>query len=158
MNVVIDNAGGRGRRKPAALRRLEGNPSKRPIPPEVDVEPGSPDPPKSLKGAALLEWRLTVPQLLRLGILTRIDRTALIGYCRAFARAEWAEEYLDRHGCVYETPEGKIVSRPHVRIAEASWARCHKFLAEFGMSPAARSRVRPAKPPEDPKGAAEYFQ
>jgi len=147
-----------GNRQPRALRVLNGNPGKHPMPPEIPVEPGCPDPPKSLKGAALLEWRLIVPQLVAVGLLTRIDRSALIAYCRAFARAEAAEEYLDNHGTVYETPQGLICKRPQLAIASDAWARCHRFIVEFGLSPASRTKVSVAKKPEDPKGASEFFQ
>ena len=42
--------------KPKALRVLQGNPSKRPLPQTLDVEPSLPSAPEHLSAEARAEW------------------------------------------------------------------------------------------------------
>lgn len=117
----------------------------------------SPTPPKSLRGEGLAEWKRIVPQLLELGLLTRIDRSALVKYCRAWAESERLEEWLDQNGTVYDTPQGLVCSRPEVKQRDAADARVHRYLSEFGLSPGSRTKASAVPPPKDDTGAGEFF-
>jgi len=58
----------RGRKpKPAVIKLLEGNPGKRPIPPEVEAT-GEPFMVELLEGKALEWWDRNIPQLVSMGV------------------------------------------------------------------------------------------
>lgn len=133
--------------KPTALKRLEGNPGKRPL---NDREPkpdaGEPTRPEWVLPEAKREWRRVVPQLVALGLLTRIDRAALASYCQWWARWVQAERCLDKLGLTFETPNGYVQQRPEVAIAQKASDRCRQFAQEFGLTPASRSRISVSEP------------
>lgn len=137
---------GAGRKpKPLSLRILEGNPGHRPLPKnEPKPRPVAPPCPVWLLPAARREWRRVVPELLRLGLLTVVDRAALAGYCQAWAKVEAAERAIARNGLM--TEDGK--ARPEVGIAAKEWAMIRAFCAEFGLTPAARTRMAIAREQE----------
>jgi P27 family predicted phage terminase small subunit len=141
---------------PTALRRLQGNPGKRPL---NDREPcptvQAPTCPKWLSKAAKAEWRRIVPELLSLGLVTELDRAALAAYCVAVAELEWATAELEKAGrivtvAVYNR-NGEVsghVQKPHpaVRLQRDAFARVKAFLAEFGLTPSSRSRLKTPQP------------
>jgi P27 family predicted phage terminase small subunit len=150
--------------KPRGLRVLEGNPAKRPLPPDIrpNVELVMP---RHLEGAARAEWRRVVPQLRRLGLATSLDRAALAAYCQAWARWLRAEGQLRRYGELVKAPSGYALPSPYLSIANKAMQQMREFLVEFGMSPAARVRVQPdedastflAPGRRTPEGGAERF-
>ncbi len=127
--------------KPAELRELEGNPSKRPIP--QTVKPASDDItcPKHLSYHAKLEWRRIVPQLKKLGLLTNIDRSALAAYCQAYGRWVDAENKIRESGYLHRTKSGNVLTSPYLWVANKAMEQMYKFLAEFGMTPSSRTKL-----------------
>ena len=135
-----------GKPKPTAIKRLTGNPGKRPLPqdePQPDRTP--PKCPAWLQPEARREWRRIVPELERLGLLTLIDRVALAAYCAAYAHWREAEEIMQTEGLTYETVnkagETTIVSRPEVGIAQKYMGLIRSFCSEFGLTPSSRGRM-----------------
>lgn len=134
---------------PANVHLLRGNPSKKSaaelhggVSPDVEI----PTPPRHLKGEALKEWKRITPELLKLGLVSKIDRAALAMYCAAWGRHVDAENKIRALGdeaLVDETPNGFQVQGVWLNISNKAMEQCHKFLADFGMSPSARSRVTP---------------
>ena len=127
-----------GRRpKPTAVKIAEGNPGKRklnkrePTPP-----PGAPDRPTHLRGQARDEWDRIVPQLLNLGVLSKVDRTALACYCESWGTYLKARGKIEREG---EVVSGEV--NPWLRIANEQKKLALRFLMEFGLTPATRSRL-----------------
>jgi P27 family predicted phage terminase small subunit len=133
--------------KPTALRIAEGNPGKRPINDrEPTPEVGEPDCPEHLHGDAREEWRRIVPLLLDLGLLSRVDRSALACYCVAWGRHLAAEKQLSRNGrLTVETENGNAIPNPLIGISNTAAKLAHKFLIEFGLTPSTRSRLRVSK-------------
>lgn len=101
------------------------------------------------------EWKRVVPELERLGLLTRVDDAALEGYCAAYARAMEAERHVKKTGLTVMTYKGFVLANPAVSIARTSWAQVRQFANEFGLTPSARTRIRTTdqKPPGDPDDA-----
>lgn len=141
-----------GRRPlPTALKLVTGNPGKRPLnsaEPKPDIV--LPDMPRHLVGEARKEWKRITPELLRLGLLSRIDRAALAMYCSEWARYVRAELRMQRvaelmhedgAGEYAVTPQGYRMQSVDLQISNKAKETCLRFLVEFGMSPAARSRV-----------------
>ena len=152
-------------KKPTKLKILEGNPGKRRLPQnEPNPTPAIPSCPSYIKGVARKEWKLITPELYILGILTKIDRMALAGYCIACGQLAEVEHELAKmkksnrelsklkrknpnlktqlsNGLVSITSNGNAIMEPLLSVRKQAMELMHKFAAEFGMTPAARARV-----------------
>jgi P27 family predicted phage terminase small subunit len=136
--------------KPTALKLLAGNPGNRPLNPyEPKPALAVPSCPSHLDKEARREWRRIVPELTVLGLLTRVDRAALAAYCVAYSRWITAEREVQRTGLTVVSPNGYPQKSPHLAIADKALEQVRKFAAEFGLTPASRSKVT-AAPTEDP--------
>jgi P27 family predicted phage terminase small subunit len=154
-------------RKPTALRIIEGNREKRPMPKnEPKPRRGIPKPPPHLIGYALEEWERITPELYVSGVLTMIDGAVLAAYCAAYARWREAEEALARMkardkltgSLMIKTKNGNAIQNPLVGVANRSMMLMQRFANEFGMTPAARARLE-VNPHDDPQRnkADSYF-
>ena len=92
-------------------------------------------------------------KLLKLGLMTDIDRGALALYCQSWGRWVEAEKQLTQYGTVIVSPNGFPVQSPYLAVANRAMAQMTKILVEFGMSPSSRSRVTPVK-----TGTADPFE
>lgn len=140
----------RGRKpKPTKIKELEGNPGKRALnKKEPKPELLIPSCPAHLKGEARKEWNRIVKELHALGILTNVDRAALVVYCTAWADYVKACNKLEKEGYVIISDKGGMYQNPWVALQKRSMDQIMRFAAEFGMTPSSRSRVRVEK--EDP--------
>ena len=137
---------------PTHLKLLRGNTGKRPLnkdephpEPFLDV----PDPPLFLTGSASDEWWRTATELHRLGLLTKVDVPALAAYCFSFGQWKMAAESLERmqsgdpvmNGMLLKGKYGDAIVNPLVSIVRKHAADVVRYAAEFGLTPAARSRI-----------------
>jgi P27 family predicted phage terminase small subunit len=148
--------------QPLGLKKLHGNPDKVSLARIPDVLTEAPDAPPHLPPEARAEWDRIVPQLLQMNVLGAIDRAALAGYCAAWARHVRAELQIQKFESeLVRTPNGAIQTSPWVTISNRSLELMHRYMCEFGMTPAARVRLgRAPKPdknplPKDPDGSQE---
>lgn len=137
--------------KPKVIRELEGNPSKRPIPDVPDPDPSLPDKPDWLSALASHEWDRIVPELYKLGLITKIDETTLAGYCQAWARYVEAEKLLTDQGITIVDDKGNQKTHPAVTVSQRNLEKVLKYVAEFGLSPSARMRIhiKPEEPEDE---------
>ena len=155
--------GARGPRPtPTHLKLLRGNPGHQALN-KFEVEPRQaeaiPDPPPFLKGYAADEWRRVVVELYRMKLLTIVDTAPLAAYCQAYKRwltAEDAIETMADHdpvtkGLAIRTKKGNVAQNPLVLTAATASRDMVRYAAEFGFTPAARSRITAAdqRPEED---------
>lgn len=153
---------------PSKLKKLRGNPGRRKI---NDREPqpaeATPTIPTWLQGEARAEWKRIVPELRTLGLLTLIDRAALVAYCQAWAELVACTKILQDEGRIITEPivdkEGdhigdKIRAHPIVRMQRDAFARVKVFAAEFGFTPASRSRVKVPDKPDQVDPLAELLR
>lgn len=177
--------------KSATLHLLHGNPSKKPLAvlldefkPEVEL----PDVPSWCWPEAKVEFKRIAPELYRYGLISLLDRAALVRYLQAWAEYVWAKRELTREmkdaksrrakfekdpansskvwsggdGFQVPTPNGALTYSPYWVAAKRAGEEVDKALQAFGLSPAARARVRqsdqypylpgmepPAAPPGD---------
>lgn len=89
--------------------------------------------------------------LVALGMMTQIDRSGLAAYCQAYARWVEAEESLAKRGTIVKTKAGNVIQNPYLAVANKAMDNMRKFLIEFGMTPASRSRVVAGRK-ADPEG------
>lgn len=139
----------RGRRpKPTRIKALTGNPGKRPLNPhEPRPEPTLPECPPELSPAAKREWDRLSTELSKLNLITNLDRGALAIYCGAYALWAEASEHIQRYGTIVKSPTGFPVQSPYLSVANRQAEIMLRVAAEFGFTPASRSRI--STPPPD---------
>lgn len=146
----------RGRKPtPTTLKRLRGNPGRRPIADDsgVTMSEKIPRPPARLTDDPATgffphrEWFRMAPRLHAAGLLTTLDLRLFEGYCVQYARWCQAEDEIRRSGTVILSARHKqpMIS-PFVKVARDAFAAWNKALLEFGMTPSSRSRVSVTKP------------
>ena len=149
--------------EPTRLKLLKGNPGKRPVnTQEPTPRPEAPRCPAWLSAEAKAAWRRVVPELRQMGVLAFVDGDALSAYCQTYARWKAAEEYLAKHGEVYplRDEQGRVRCMqqfPQVAIARHLLQMLRSYQQEFGMTPAARSRVVAPAEPADSRGDAHRW-
>lgn len=152
-----------GRRPtPTELKLVRGNPGKRPIN-KSEPQPARriPSAPDHLSSDGQVAWgRLTV-LLDRMGVLTEADGFALERLCDCYAEILALRDVIDAQGRTYETTstQGELVlkANPAVTMLADVDRRFKSYLVEFGLTPAARSKVqvKDDEPKEDQ--FAEFF-
>lgn len=136
---------------PDAWKQLAGNPGRRPIDTAgPNFETGVPPCPDHLDGDARREWDRITPELLTAGLLCTVDMAALAMYCVAYSRWRLAEERIrffatmDQAGAglVQTTKNGFEQLSQWMIVSKMAQDQLFKYLAEFGLSPVARARVK----------------
>lgn len=137
---------------PTELKKLRGNPGKRPLN-KKEAKPGkltrTPPVPEHIQGAARREWRRMARTLKELGLLTEIDLPALEMYCQMYGRWVDAETKVREMGMIVKTNNGNPIQNPYLAIANRAAKDMKALLVEFGMTPSARSRVNVDTGPEE---------
>ena len=135
--------------KPTAVKLAHGNPGHRRL--EKDLVPGegTTTPPAWLDPIAKTEWRRLRKRLERFDLLTPNERAVFAAYCAQYSLMQQSSAYLQRPELdgrlSYCDDKGKLAPLPEVIILRQSADMVRKLAAEFGMTPAERSRVgRPA--------------
>lgn len=130
---------------PTQLKVVSGTLRKHRLRNEVQPEAEIPPCPAHLSAEAKKEWRSISRQLLTLGLLTRIDKAALAGYCQAWGN--WVEATAElQKGKVITAPSGYPMLSPWWSIANKANEQMRVYLTEFGLTPASRSRINAAPP------------
>jgi len=137
----------RGRKpKPTEVKRLAGNPGKRPLnsrEPELPApDPGEPLPAELVGDVlALQEWARLEPMLRASKVLTAGDRGSLVALCQQWSRYLEATQQVAVLGLVITSPSGYPMTNPYIGIANKCLSMCVKLWTELGLTPSARSRV-----------------
>lgn len=136
--------------KPTVLNDLAGNPGKRkkntrePKPATDNLVA-----PDHLAPAAKAEWDRLVALFADLKLLTNVDADALAMYADTYARWAEATSRLAKEGMIVYTENGFPIQSPYLSIVNQTMKVMQKFLAEFGMTPASRTRLQVVDEPED---------
>ena len=147
---------------PTRLKLLRGNPGKQrlrddPLRPEQSID--VPDPPAHITGYAADEWWTVATELHRLGVLTKVDCAPLAAYCYAYGQWREAAELLAGMGSepvkgfVIRNGSGGPSENPLIYIARKAAADMMRYAAEFGLTPAARSRITSGVNGDDQQGS-----
>lgn len=126
---------------------------------EVTPPVGAPGMPDWLDDEGRAIWSRTAPMLEELGVLSEMDRVALASYCSAASLAIQATRQCNREGLMKRAPKGSLFGpkvNPLIRVAQGARAQALRIGAEFGLTPAARTRVS-AVPPHAKGDEAEEF-
>jgi phage terminase small subunit len=151
---------------PANVHMLRGNASKKPLAqlidefqPEVEI----PSYPSWVWPEAKKEWKRISTELERYGLISKLDRSALVLYCQAWAKMVWAEQMLGRamkaaelarvqaedagleytggDGIMVKTANGNFTYSHHWVVGKQAAQQVKDYLALFGLSPSHRSSV-----------------
>ena len=146
-------------KKPTKLKLLEGTArADRRLKNEVDPPVGMPESPAHVTGTARAEWDRMSQYLFNLGLLSECDMAALAAYCVAYGRWADAESMLNQSpSLIVETQQGNIIQSPLVGVANTAMKLMLKSATEFGMTPAARTRVAVQKQEKSPERKARGF-
>jgi P27 family predicted phage terminase small subunit len=93
-----------------------------------------------LKSADDIDHERVIP------VLTMVDRAGLAAYCQAYGRWVEAEERLRATPPLVKTPSGYVQQSPWLSIANKQLELMGRYMAEFGMTPASRSRLAATDP------------
>lgn len=121
---------------------------------EPKLPGGVGEPPDWLDHEAREEWWRVVPDLDTAGVTSRVEATALGAYCLAVSRLRKAQAEVFRDGLTIMT-EGGLRKHPAISIIERAEATIKAFAAEFGMTPASRSKVQ-AKPADKDEPSSSF--
>lgn len=153
------------KRKPTALRLVQGNREKRPLPKkEPKPKRGVPEIPVHLKSEpiAAAEWKRLVAITNAPGsaVLTLSDGPILEATVLAYSTFRQASAAL-KQGLTfkYRTKTGgtMVRARPEAFLAADAWRRYVTGLSHFGLSPATRGKVSVILGDEEKDPASEYL-
>jgi P27 family predicted phage terminase small subunit len=150
----------RGRKPMAtALRVVTGNPGRRPLN-DHEAKPRAviPDPPDFLKGKALEEWLRVTPLLAEVGLIAKLDRAILTGYCQAWARWIECEQELEKTGLIVRAPNGYPMQSPYLSIVNKALDQVRQMSEQIGLSGSARSRIKAGDVPDEYDPAEAFLR
>jgi len=138
--------------KPTALKILQGDFDKNPQrrnrdepTPEAIVPPC----PEWLKGNARREWTRVTKEMSDMNVMTMADRESVEQYCILYGQWRDMVRTVSRDGALVEGRGGDLVETAASKSSRALSAEILKYLVQFGLTPAARTRihVQKATPP-----------
>ena len=115
--------------------------------------------PPGLTGIAKQVWAVYEPILWNMGVLTEVDGLAFEQLCKIYQQWKTYDDYLRKQGELI-----KIIDKnrkikeyklhPYVRLRRDAQTQLDRAMANFGMTPSARSRINIdniRKPPTTPQ-------
>ena len=127
-------------RKSKQAKDLDGNPGKRSVT-VVKPPPGVPEKPPWLAGEASDEWDRVIPILDSMGVLSRLDRSAISDYCTVWGRLVQAEREIGSGSLLVQGQKGEMVRNPLLSEANQLRQRFGKYCDLLGLAPAPRGRL-----------------
>lgn len=137
--------------KPTALKVVQGNPGKRPLPqnePMPEVVSADLEPPADLDAAARQEWATLLPIVVNMRVMTVADVTALADLCKAIAEEKHCDRMLTEEGWLHVAKSGYKQQSPWFSIRKDAYARKSNLMQRFGMTPADRTKVQTVAAPK----------
>lgn len=149
----------RGRKpKPTAVRKLQGNPGKRPLNRhEARPDKARPRCPGWVHDEGKKLWRRIAGRLHDAGLLTYVDGSMFAILCDSYGRMIESQAKCAEFGSVIQTTNGNLIINPYQSVANRARGEFIKAAAEFGLSPSARSRIVVDTPKDTPSIADMLF-
>jgi P27 family predicted phage terminase small subunit len=142
---------------PSAVNKVRGFPGHRQNKREPEASEFKAKPPEHLDERAVAEWKRLVPILKRMKVLREPDYIALEILCQSYSTMVQAQEKLSQSGLIYTAPgSGYIQQSPLLSIVNQAAATVSKQLREFGLTPAARTRIQATDNPSDENKWAKF--
>jgi P27 family predicted phage terminase small subunit len=133
----------RGRKPtPTHVKAITGNAGKRALNADEPVPSLMiPDCPSELGPVAKAEWERLAEDLVKLRLLTPLDRAALAAYCGAYELWATATTAIQTYGFMVKSPQGYPMQSPYIAIANRQAEIMLRVASEFGFTPASRARI-----------------
>jgi len=139
---------------PTIIQIKKGDPGRR-ARKQLKVEPQPPaikmTCPSWLNATAKREWKRIMKMFMEMErkgqrVITEADRAILVGYCQAWADLVKSIKMIEEQGevFVFKKDNGSkyIQQSPYVAIKNKSLIALKSYAVEFGLTPAARSRIQ----------------
>ena len=123
----------RGRKsKPTAIKRLEGNPGKRPMQNDKSlVLKQAPCAPDWLLPGAAQAWERAARVFVAIKMLSQFDLVALAACCQSYAQWRIALRQSEEYS---EMPDYDRKQNPYISISSSYWKCFASLCREFGLS------------------------
>lgn len=144
-------------RKPTALLRLAGSPLADQREGEPIAPTDAPDPPIWLDKNQREGWDWLVSTLAKMQLLSSADMPTIAAYAVAWGAFVEAVADVEMHGKTSAGSTGAEVVSPWVKMRNEALSQILKLAQQFGLSPAARARVKVAESKVKEDGKAKYF-
>lgn len=144
---------------PTAVKRLRGNPGKRPLngeEPQAEQATARLPYGRMEKRAANL-WRRVAGPLIDAGLLKEIDTPALEMMCHHYALALDALAVLLKDGIVSKDERGLPRKHPLAQVFREESAAFRQYAELFGMTPSSRSSIHIDAPEKELSLVDELF-
>jgi P27 family predicted phage terminase small subunit len=147
---------------PTHLALVKGNPSKRAVNKKEPKPPsGVPPIPKHFDKMGKYWFKRIGEELDAVGVMTTLDGKALELLIEAYTEYRQHCDVLAEEGYTYKTVsatgEEIVKAHPAAVMKSDAWKRIRAMLAEFGMTPASRSKVG-AKGPAEADPLEEFLK
>jgi P27 family predicted phage terminase small subunit len=109
-----------------------------------------------MDGDALIEWKRIIKLLEPHKVITEADMVPLYIYATSYADYREAMRQIRESGQVGLSQSGVPQKSPWVTAANAAWDRIRPLIAEFGLTPSARARLK-MEPEPDQNAGADFF-
>jgi len=132
---------------PAQAKVLRGNfrPDRDSHGPAVQIK--APDCPVWLPKSAKKYWKDIAPELEKVGLIGLVDSAAFAAHCDSVGKYEEVTRKLKTlDDLLDKTPQNYMVQSALFTIRNKLWDQVLKSSTEFGLTPAARSRVKTETP------------
>ena len=141
----------RGRKPaPKAIKEVKGERKSRINQHEPAPLPAaSLDPPAGLDEIGRAKWSELLPRLIETRVWSETDREALTTLCQAVSRHAEAQKQLATRGYWTKDANGIHRAAPWLTVAQKETALILRILAEFGFTPASRTRVKTSAASQD---------
>jgi P27 family predicted phage terminase small subunit len=135
-------------KKPTLIRKLEGNPAKRPLNNREPEPVGPAVMPDFLDGEAAAEWDRAIAAMPP-GLYTTADVPAMTVHCLAWSIYRDAWDQVQEYGLTTVGSQGQPVVHPAVMVMTKQAEVLTRNGEKLGMSPVARSRIEFNGPPKE---------
>ena len=148
--------------KPTELKKLAGNPGRRPLN-ENEPQPGSANlnvPRGRLPKEGQRVWKTLAKPLEEMGVLTEFDLIAFEMLCLHYATARQAADILNALGLFVKDKNDPNEPRknPAAQIFRDNSKHLLSYLAEFGLTPSSRVRIKAIEKVDDRSLAEILFE
>ncbi len=155
--------GKRGPKKtPTAILKLHGSRAVESRGGEPQPPLGRPRCPSFVDQYAKQVWKQLVPQLEEMGVLTLVDRNALIRYVQTWSRWRRAAEFINENGETYPLLDNEgnvkcLQQYPQVSIYNKLSDSLLRLEQQFGLTPSARADLKVTKQQTTNDRTARFF-
>lgn len=118
--------------------------------------------PRTLTGEARAEWNRIVPKIEEMGLLSSLDRSVLIRYCRAWADWHDIDQRLQATGLLVKGRRDALVRNPLWLLRRDAEDTLSDLGKQLGLTPTARLRAgvkheMPEADEDDDEDVAEEY-